>query len=341
MAGRLTADSPTADSPTDRVRATCRRVAESARHVAIDRDRLEAFADSLVRSSGERSFALPELDVDTHFVDDVAQEGSGGETTVAFFLTLEAVNFGSGAFPDLRHTSELSGYFTIAGALARRFRDEKPLSAADLAALDVDAVARLFGQEGHAPARPLMERFTVALVALGQHLLDRWRGSFTALVESADHSAERLVERLLEIPGFRDEAEHRGETVAFYKRAQLTAADLSLVFGNRGRGRFDDLHRLTIFADDLVPHVLRTEGVLVYARDLAARVDAGDLLPAGSEEEVEIRASAIHAAERLVAALHQRDVEVDARRLDYRLWNLGLGPRYRRSRPHRTVSRYY
>lgn len=317
--------------------------------MAIDRDRLEAFAGSLVRSSAGDSFALPELDVETHFVDDIDPDdpvpgGPAGETTVAFFLTLEAVNFGSGAFPDLRHTSELSGYFTVAGALARHFRYEKPLSAEDLAALDVDAVARLFGQEGHASAGPLMERFTEALVALGEHLLARWEGSFTALVESADHSAEHLVERLLEVPGFRDEAEHRGEMVAFYKRAQLTAADLSLAFGNRGRGRFDDLHRLTIFADDLVPHVLRTEGVLVYALDLAARVDAGDLLPAGSEEEVEIRASAIHAAEMLVERLRdrvERGVEVDARRLDYRLWNLGLGPRYRRSQPHRTISRYY
>ena len=46
----------------------------------------------------------------------------------------------------------------------------------------------------------------------------------------------------------------------FYKRAQIVAADLALA----GVARFRDLDRLTIFADNLVPHVLRCDGVLVY-----------------------------------------------------------------------------
>ena len=33
---------------------------------------------------------------------------------------------------------------------------------------------------------------------------------------------------------------------------------------------FDDLRRLTMFADNLVPHVLRIEGVLHYSPDLLA-----------------------------------------------------------------------
>ncbi len=38
----------------------------------------------------------------------------------------------------------------------------------------------------------------------------------------------------------------------FYKRAQIVASDLALA----GVARFADLDRLTIFADNLVPHVL-------------------------------------------------------------------------------------
>ena len=40
----------------------------------------------------------------------------------------------------------------------------------------------------------------------------------------------------------------------FYKRAQIVASDLALA----GVAEFDDLDRLTIFADNLVPHVLRS-----------------------------------------------------------------------------------
>ena len=87
----------------------------------------------------------------------------------------------------------------------------------------------------------------------------------------------------------------------FYKRAQLTAADLAVAFGGEGWGCYRDLDRLTCFADNLVPHVLRCAQVLVYAPSLARRIDAGELLAAGSPEEVEIRAGAVHAVERWVA----------------------------------------
>lgn len=55
--------------------------------------------------------------------------------------------------------------------------------------------------------------------------------------------------------------------------------------GDHGGGRqFADLDRLTIFADNVVPHVLRVEGVLRYSEALAARIDRGDPLPPGGEE---------------------------------------------------------
>ena len=82
----------------------------------------------------------------------------------------------------------------------------------------------------------------------------------------------------------------------FYKRAQIVAADLALA----GVASFADLDRLTIFADNLVPHVLRCEGILVYDESLAARIDAGELLPPGGPER-EIRACAVHACELISA----------------------------------------
>ena len=63
----------------------------------------------------------------------------------------------------------------------------------------------------------------------------------------------------------------------FYKRAQIVANDFALA----GIAEFDDLDRLTIFADNLVPHVLRIDGVLRYDDQLAARIDRQELLPPG------------------------------------------------------------
>src|SRR3712207_5382639 len=125
------------------------------------------------------------------------------------------------------------------------------------------------------------------------------------------------------MPYFRDEG--------FWKRAQITANDLALA----GLATFGDLDRLTIFADNLVPHVLRVDGVLRYAPDLAARIDAGELLAPGDEER-EIRGCAVHACELIAARL-----AIPPRDLDVMLWNRGQEPRYKARPRHRTRTVYY
>ncbi|MFN8513065.1 MAG: hypothetical protein U0841_10845 [Chloroflexia bacterium] len=71
---------------------------------------------------------------------------SSPEETAAFVFTLDAINFGSGYFPHLRKRPELSGYFTIAGALTDHFRAHGPLSAPALATIDAAACQQLFDQ---------------------------------------------------------------------------------------------------------------------------------------------------------------------------------------------------
>ena len=136
-----------------------------------------------------------------------------------------------------------------------------------------------------------MRLFAQALNDLGRLLLDRYDGSSGALVEAARGSAERLVSILPGMPLYRDVSRYAGLEVPFYKRAQLTAADLALACPDRQACRFADLDRLTIFADNLVPHVLRVDGVLTYDRELAARIDAEELIPPGSPEEEPVRLS--------------------------------------------------
>jgi hypothetical protein len=151
-----------------------------------------------------------------------------------------------------------------------------------------------------------------------------------------------MVRLLSAMPYFDDVAQYRDKRVPFFKRAQLTAADLALVFDGQGWGRFDDLAELTIFADNLVPHVLRMDGVLRYDADLAARIDREQLIPAGSIEEVEIRAGALHAVELMVAELRGVGRPATAMSIDFLLWNRGQQPQYKLAKPrHRTRSVFY
>jgi len=314
------------------IRIACRRVAQCARHAHIQLDRINDYASTLPIN---RAIA-PTLDPASHYLGEPRD-------TLAFFLTLDAINFGSGYFPHLKKRPGMSGYFTVASSLADHYRAHGPLEPARLANLSAEDCATLFGQHPEEPVvRDLMQLFSTALNDLGRLVIDRLGGQFTSLVESASHSAERLVSILDEMKFFHDVERYGDIAVPFYKRAQLTAADLSLALNREGLGRFDDLDHLTIFADNLVPHVLRIDGILEYTPDLAERIDREELIPAGSEEEVEIRACAVDAVERIGESLRAQGQPITSMGLDYVLWNRGQERHYKSIKPrHRTRTVYY
>jgi hypothetical protein len=313
------------------IRAACAEVMQRARHVRIDAPRLRAFCAELLAEPGRPDG----LDPAHHLL------GCGGDT-LAYVVTLDAINFGSGWFPYLVKRPGLSGYFTVATALRERFEAHGPWAAAELSRLEPGDLARVLGQPQDVPELfELLELYARALRDLGRFLAERHAGRFERLVESAAGSCAALVAELAVMPLYRDVARYDGLEVPFYKRAQLTPADLASAFGGEGPGRFRDLAELTLFADNLVPHVLRREGVLVYAPLLAARIDREEPIPAGSAEEVELRAAAVHAVELCVSEARCRGADLTAQQLDYRLWTRGQRPEYKAHPRHRTRTSFY
>jgi Potential Queuosine, Q, salvage protein family len=315
----------------NRVRAAAQEVAARASYVRIDESSIPAYVAALPIEQA----SSPKLDPRHHYLGDPRE-------IVAYILTLDAINFGSGYFPYLQKRPRLSGYFTIATCLKERFEIRGAFKARELCRLTLEDCADIFGQNlTKEPIRELMGLFASALNELGRHLLDRYEGDFVGLVNSAESSAERLVELLAKMPYFQDIQKYSDVEVPFYKRAQLTAADLSIALGNQGFGFFNDLPQLTIFADNLIPHVLRVDGILQYEQNLAAKIDAEELISAGTDEEIEIRACAIHAAELIVAELRRLGHKVSALKLDYLLWNRGQQPEYKSRPRHRTRTIFY
>ena len=335
----------------EEIRQATAAVASRARFITLDEARLRELAIELAELAElAREPAEPAtLDPAHHYAGDAS-------TTLAFVVTLDAVNFGSGWFPFLDKLPGLSGYFTVATRLKEHFETHAGMTAAELAELDARDCAQIFGQtraEGRAEVAELMGHFAIALRDLGRWLEVHHDGRFEGLIEQASGSAEKLVALLSEMPYYRDVSHYEELQVPFYKRAQLTAADLSAAFsgsGGTGFGAFRDLASLTLFADNLVPHVLRCEGVLHYDAALAKRIDSGELLVQGSPEEVEIRALAVHAVERMVALLRAEartsgvlepaDTPT-AQRLDYLLWNRGQRPEIKARPRHRARCVYY
>jgi hypothetical protein len=319
------------DSIFDRIRKVCERVSLRAGHVRINHDLIPAYAASIPVQKATN----PQLDPTCHYL-------GRQEDTLSFLLILDTINFGSGYFPHLRKRPGMSGYFTTAASLNDYYKQHGPLSAGQLATISADEITRIFNQDpADKPIAELMQHFAVALNDLGTFLLNRFKGNFSALVEAAEGSADRLVQLLRQMSYFNDVASYKGFEVPFLKRAQITAADLAVAFQGQAWGNFADLDRLTIFADNLVPHVLRMDGILEYEPALLERILAASLIPAGSSEEIEIRASAVHAVELIKRSICDTGQPMTSSQLDYFLWNRGQSPRYKAVPRHRTRSVFY
>ncbi|HEY0316918.1 MAG TPA: queuosine salvage family protein, partial [Solirubrobacterales bacterium] len=249
----------TAASLPDRVRDACRRVAADARSVRIEEGAIEEYA------AGLAGVADPDPDPATELLE------GDRETRAAFVICLDAINFGSGWWPAIRKRPGRSGYSTIAAALTERFRTAGPWSPRELTRLGPADLADVTGQD---PALPLIGQYAASLHDVGERVLADHDGRFMAVVEAAGGSAPVLADLLAGWAAFADASIYEGRTVPFYKRAQIAAADLN----RAGVAKLAEEDRLTAFADNLVPHVLRLDSVLDLDPGLEARIEAGDLL---------------------------------------------------------------
>jgi hypothetical protein len=308
------------------IRRACAQVAGAARSVTIDLDALAQLGGTLAPDDPP---LLPE------------EVPTGDEEAMAAEVVVwNAVNFGSGWFPVLRKRDGLSGARSLAEALADHVSRHGTPSAGWLAQADAGTCAEVFGQPQPGPVDDLLDLFARAWRDLGELLTDRFGGSAAALVRSAGGSAAALVGTLATMPLARDVAVYPldGEPieVPFHKRSQITVSHLDRAFGHQGLGRFDDVGELTAFADNLVPHVLRMAGVLAYDDELAHRIDGGELLVPGSPEEVEIRASGLHAVELLAARTGLTPASID-----HQLWQRGQDPAIKAVPRHRCRCSWY
>jgi Queuosine salvage protein len=296
------------------LREACAAVAERATFVQIVDDAIPAYAAELPLAPGAEQPVQPPTDHER-------------EALASFWLTLDAINFGSGWFPTLRKRTGLSGYNTIAAALQERFDAAGPWTVTELAELDAGALATILGQD---PGHELMALYAESLNDLGRHVAAEHGGSFAAVVDAAGGSAVALATGLGGWDCFADCSWYGKLRIPFLKRAQIAAADLH----RPAVARFGDLRDLTMFADNLVPHVLRLDGILWFAPELVARIEREELIEHDSPEEIEIRACAVHAVELLTAAAGHD--QVTAAEIDQMLWHRGQQRRYKASPRHRS-----
>lgn len=321
-----------------------RIVMELGEHVWINQEQVEWLSRQWLQEKQDAPSNTGEnqeeslWDVRYHFHDD-------GERTVNWLLVLDALNFCFWAEKDqprwtINYQGEvLNGYWAEAAALKRAVEEGIPLwDAQYLSTISDETMAQIF-RGTH--TIPLFEQRVNNAREVGRVLLERFDGQFANAIEQVGRSAIQLAYLLATtFPSFHDVATYRNHEVRFFKRAQICVADLYHAFRGKAWGNLAGLDQLTAFADYKLPQVLRHYNVLEYCPSLAEQVDNRELITAGSEEEIEIRAATIWACEFLRRALLAQGYVVSAAGIDQKLWL--LGQQSADMRPyHRTRTIYY
>ncbi|GAM28483.1 hypothetical protein SAMD00019534_116590, partial [Acytostelium subglobosum LB1] len=330
-------------------------LSDNAKHVTINLPSIDQFIQDLQQDDYKSKSSAVNFPLN---FSDHQQE-------INFWFILDLINIGSGFRKELHDASNRGAYETICYGLFGMFLSQSGnLSAKFLSNMSLHEVSSYFGIPVSVEVQQQVGIYTYkdsSLKPLAIHIHQILRESarilgelgyndFGAMVlkvtdparpDSAANSAALLVQRLVStFPAFADRHTCGGQTIHIYKKAQLLCADLYRRFkvDLPERFAFKDIDSLTVFSDNVLPAVLRKYGILTLSTELAEWVDAGKELPPG-EQEVELRAVAVHACRLIVNRAHSIDANHfigNQVTLDYFLWTKGKDNGFRQAERHYT-----
>ncbi|VVB79983.1 putative Queuosine, Q, salvage protein family [uncultured archaeon] len=290
---------------------------DSSRHVKINDDAIRRQAESFA----QRNFVIPEWKEcfpTQPLANQVELFCLANTTNFAF------TNFETGEKYFTRwQGKDWSGAYGMYASVNKALERGIPLTDPKyLATMSLEDVNKVFSEDAQIPLaeerRQVFNEVGQILSARGTSFTEMYKQSAGRLYNQGRGFVERLVDTF---PSFDDSTTIDGRKILFYKRAQLAPAEIQGRLLPEGITAFEDVDELTAFADYVLPKGMRTVGILEYSPELAQRVDAGQLIPRESREELEIRAASIHAFDRLLRQINtQRQTPINTLHLDYAIW---------------------
>lgn len=320
--------------PLDILSST-KTIVEKLQFITIHEDRLNTLATLI----GKNIHADEKIDLEKHFghTDNLEQ-------ALQIIFLEDVVNFCYWAekgkakwvieWP--KGTISSGGWYTLTKCFERAQGEKIPVLDPDCLINLTAKQARNFFRSANGVEIPLLKERLENFREAGNNLKKKYNGKFINAVEAADFDAVKIAKLVYEdFPSFRDFALWENEKIFFLKRAQICGQDCGLL-GNKYKIKIKNIDQLTAFADYKVPQMLRKYGVITYNKNLSEKIDDYILIPAGSREEIEIRAVTIWSIE----LIRQKLRKYTAANIDNALWFIsqdqtGVKPY------HRTYTIYY
>lgn len=139
---------------------------------------------------------------------------------------------------------------------------------------------------------PLLEERYKIVSSIAGIVNKKMNGSFYDYIKDMNTDQEIFKTILNNFSGFEDTRTYKGQTVYFYKLAQLLTSDILHVIENKEQKEVDYSNLLGC-ADYKIPQVMQGFGILEYDTKLSSLLETKTEIEENSEYEVEIRASMI------------------------------------------------
>ncbi|WP_201732329.1 queuosine salvage family protein [Acidithrix sp. C25] len=336
--------SPKRFSGTSDIRSGAKELSLSSSWVTINEAHLNSYSDRLLQYAIDYD---KELDPRFWILSDPI-------ASFAFVIVVDYLNFGSGYFKDLQKNSTGSGYLTFAQGLTSYFVDHYPFKPSHLTTITSDQMTEILQQRDPSPqVSILIDLLVKAVNELGMYLEGNFADSFVEFAKYLNRDVDDCLKTLIELPALADYYEIN--EIAFYplKKAQIILSDLDMIWRFHHKNLdvaqipfcISGIHKLTAFADNSLPHVLRVEKVLEYDPALESHIQLGGRLEYSSWAEVEIRAATIQSVEMIHAKLLGDGITLYPNQIDAAIWTSKHDPllsgKYRLSLSHKCKSIFY
>ncbi|KAJ5785319.1 uncharacterized protein N7503_010531 [Penicillium pulvis] len=239
------------------------------------------------------------------------------ESTVDFIFTMDLLNFSFWSehkdeerFAIEYRGQKWTGYWSLVAALQRALDEGIPITTPDFWVNEsecTEEVLRHVFRSATDEEIPLFQERVQCLREAGDVLCNEFGGSFANCIDSANFSAAGLVNLITEsFDCFRDETVFHGKRVRLYKRAQILVADLWACFNGEDFGEFNDIDKITMFAD------AAPTWMSPLLPPLENHIRSLKPLTPGSTWEVELRGTSIWCVELIKREIEKRHPEVKA-----------------------------
>ncbi|KAF3941430.1 hypothetical protein ABW19_dt0207845 [Dactylella cylindrospora] len=300
---------------------------DNAIDVALDMVSCKNAAEMIIQSMEKEHYGTQTWD------GHVLHPHSKDEEQVEFIFVMDLLNFSfwsddpKDPYQVEYNGKKEDGYWSLVAAIRRALDEGIPITSpyfwVDDTLCSDKLLEYVFRSDSNTPMPMLAERIA-CLREAGEILCKYFDGSFTNCIREAEGSAAALVNLIVQgFPCFRDETKFEGRQIHFYKRAQILVADIWASFNGKSYGEFDDINKISMFADYRIPQILHTLGCIAYSPPLDSAVRRLRPLPPGSTWEVEIRGCTIHCVELIRREIIKRhpNATVNAILIDFFLYD--------------------